>query len=70
MVGWRIGNGDVIMKINVKKVIASLERERVKISASRDRLRDLECDIQGLRDSCDRAVEDIERAVDALSELA
>ena len=57
------------MTINVKKVMAALEREKVKIAASRDKLRDLEGDIQGLRESCERAVEDIERAVDALSEL-
>jgi hypothetical protein len=57
------------MSVNVKTTIKTLERERAKIAASRDRLRDIEGDIQGLRQDCDEAVDDLERAIDALSRL-
>lgn len=57
------------MSVNVKATIAILKKEQGKIAASRDRLRDLEDDIQGLRQDCDEAVEDLERVIDSLSRL-
>lgn len=57
------------MKPSIKTTIKVLKRERLKVAASRDRLRDIEDDIQGLRQDCDEAVDDLERAIDALSRL-
>jgi hypothetical protein len=55
---------------DVKKLKAALrivEREKKKISASRDRLRDCIYDIQGLVDDIDDAVGSLEYGADALS---
>jgi len=55
------------MKIN--QVIKTLEAEKQKIQKNRDKLRDLKYEINDLIESCDRAKESLECAVDALSEF-
>ena len=55
-----------------KQLIARLQAEQKRIAADRDRLRAIFEEFEEynrLAECCDRAVDDIERAVDALSEL-
>jgi hypothetical protein len=51
-------------------IIAEIEKRRDAVGKERDRLDDLIGELEGLRDSCDRAYCDLQNARDALSELA
>ena len=51
-------NSDMMKKIDACKK---------RIAAERDKLRDLIDDAVAVKESCDEAVEDLERATDALS---
>lgn len=57
-----------------KKVMAKwksiLEKRQSEVAMLRDRIRDDVSEMESLADCCERAHEDIERAIDALSELA
>lgn len=53
---------------NMRKIVSQLEAEKKKIAKARDRIRDLLSDVEGMLDSSDRGLEDLESAIDALSE--
>lgn len=47
-----------------------LEAERTKVGKTRDGLRDTLDELEGLKESCDRAYDSLGEAIDALSEMA
>ena len=47
-----------------------LEKNQRTIGKVRDKLREDLSEMEGLAESCDRAFDDVQRAIDALSELA
>lgn len=51
-----------------KRIISILKAEQKKIAANRDRLRNLRDDVEAQLESCDRALENLDAAIDALSE--
>lgn len=56
--------------MNVKRLMATLEKRRVAIGAERDKLRDIISEYLDLAETCERAADDLQNAIDALSELA
>ena len=50
-----------------KKLITLLERHKAKISAERDKLRDIMCDMEAMDEANDRAIDGLSEAIDALS---
>ena len=52
----------------IKQIIAALKKEQDKIAGSRDRLRELASEVEDQLESCDRANDDLGRAIDTLSE--
>ena len=50
-----------------KAIIKRLEKEKAKIAKNRDALRELLSDAADIEESCNEALCDIERAIDALS---
>ena len=50
-----------------KAIIKRLEKEKAKIAKNRDALRELLSDAADIEESCNEALDDIERAIDALS---
>ncbi len=61
---------DGVMIMNVKGLIKTLEKRRTAIGVERDKLRDLISDVEDLAETCDRAYDDLQNAIQALSELA
>lgn len=59
-----------IEKQEISNLVAKLEVRRKAIGVERDKLRDIISEYEELIDSCDRAEEHIECAVEALSEFA
>ena len=57
------------MKITVKNCIKRLEKEKDLLGKRRDSIREYLDELQDLDDTCLAAIEDIDRAVDKLSEL-
>jgi len=57
------------MKITIKNCIKRLDRELDLLAKRRDSIREVLDELQGLDDTCSQAIEDIESAVDTLSEL-
>ena len=55
--------------MNIKSMIKEIEKRRDAIGKERDKLDNLIMELEGLRDSCDRAYDDLYAARDALSEL-
>ncbi len=55
---------------SIKQIIKQLERRRDAIGKERDKLRELLSEWADLADTCDSAYEDIDRAIDALSQYA
>ena len=55
--------------VKTNKVINQLRTRQAAIAKERDKLRDLYNEISMLMDSCDRATEALEDAIEALSEL-
>lgn len=55
--------------MNISKMIADIQISKVKIGKERDKLYDILDELEGLKESCDRAYEDLENAIEALSEL-
>jgi len=51
-------------------MIKQLEKHRDKIGKDRDALRDFLDEVESLKETCDRAYQDLECAIDALSEQA
>jgi predicted nucleic acid-binding Zn-ribbon protein len=58
------------MGMKVQTIKKALEKHRDRIGKERDALRDLESEITDLKETCERAYDDINCAIDALSELA
>lgn len=58
------------MAKKVQTILKVLEKHRERIGKERDSLRDLEGEITDLKETCERAYDDISCAIDALSELA
>lgn len=56
--------------MRISTMIKQIEKRRDAVGKERDRLDDLIGELEGLRDSCDRAWDDLQSARDALSELA
>lgn len=56
--------------MNFKAIIKQLEKHRDKIGKDRDTLAEYLDELVGLKESCDSAYDDIQRAIDSLSELA
>lgn len=56
--------------MRISTMIKQIEKRRDAVGKERDRLDDLIGELEGLRDSCDRAWADLQSARDALSELA
>lgn len=48
----------------------ALEKKRNEVGRARDGLRDLQGEIEDLAETCDRAYDALNEAIDALSELA
>jgi predicted nucleic acid-binding Zn-ribbon protein len=57
------------MKLTIKNCIKRLEREKDILAKRRDSIREFLDELQELDDNCSSAIEDIECAVDKLSEL-
>lgn len=53
-----------------KQLVADIEAIRKRIAQCRDDLREVVDEAESLLDSSDRADDDLQRAIDALSELA
>lgn len=51
-------------------MIKQLEKHRDKIGKDRDALRDFLDEVESLKETCDRAYEDLQCAIEALSEQA
>jgi len=50
-----------------KKIISEIEKHKKQIGADRDGLEELIEDLEGLRDDCSEAWDDLHMAIDALS---
>lgn len=57
------------MKITIKNCIKRLEKEKDLLAKRRDSIREFLNELEDLADNCDAAIEDIECAVDKLSEF-
>lgn len=57
-------------KREIKAWIAKIERHRAEVAKARDRLNESIDEMESLRDCCERAHQDLENAIEALSELA
>lgn len=51
----------------LRKLVKAVEAEKAKIAKSRDRLRELASEIEGINESVEEGLEDIDRGLDALS---
>jgi hypothetical protein len=60
--------GVVVDVVKLRKLLAAVEKEKAKIAASRDRLRDLVSDIEDIVQSADDALDSFNYGVDRLSE--
>lgn len=58
------------MKENVTEIITQIEKHRDAVGAERDRLDSFIDELSALRDTCEKAWDDLQRARDALSEQA
>ena len=56
--------------MRIATMVKQIEKRRDAVGKERDRLDDLIGDLTGLRESCERAWDDLQRARDALSEQA
>lgn len=56
-------------KFDVSETIRAIEAEKAKISAARDKLREILDDVESITGDCAEAVESLEYAADALSRL-
>lgn len=54
--------------MTTKKFISELNKRMIAVGKERDKLRDMEDELTGLRESCERAFFALEEAIDALSE--
>ena len=52
------------------KMIKNIESRRVAVGNERDKLREMIAELETLEWSCDSAMDDLQRAIDALSEHA
>ena len=57
-------------KRTVKSWLKKIEQQRAKVAKTRDGLDDAISEMEGMRDCCDRAYDDLQNARDALSEFA
>ena len=57
------------MTKEVKTLLAKLRRHQKAITKERDQMRDTVADFEDVIEGCDRAEENIQAAIDALSEL-
>ena len=57
------------MKVTIKKTIARLEKEKNMLAKRRDSMREFLSEIEELDENCASAIEDLECAIDKLSEL-
>lgn len=55
--------------MKIKDILASLEKEKIKLAERRDRLRELVADVEELEDTANGALDDVEVAIDKLSNL-
>lgn len=55
--------------MTIKQIQAELVKRQKAIAKERDRLQNLESEVQVLMESCDRACDALTDAIDALSEL-
>ena len=58
---------DAIGKRKLRPVLKQIEKEKGRIAAARDKLRDLLCELESIVDDSDEAVDGIDRVIDALS---
>lgn len=58
-----------MIRMTKKQVIAALKAEQKKIARIRDTLGELVCEVEDTFDDCDGAVDEIGRAIEALSKL-
>jgi hypothetical protein len=56
-------------KPTLKSVIRDFEKHRAVVAKERDRLRDLQLEVEQLNEDCDEALGALEDAIDALSRL-
>ena len=56
--------------MTLKSIMKQLEKHRDRISKERDSLRDVVLEYESLAEVCDTAIEDLNRAIDSLSEQA
>ena len=55
--------------MKLKTIIKKIELHKTRIAKERDQLRDLIMELEGLEESCASAHDDLEYAVDKLSEM-
>jgi hypothetical protein len=55
--------------MRIETIKKQIEKMKTKIAADRDKLRELQDEAEGIADSCDYALSNLESAVDALSEM-
>lgn len=56
-------------KREIKSWTVKIERQKKRIADERDKLRDMVSELEGVLESCDRAIDHMTDAADALSEL-
>ena len=59
----------MMKKLTMRMTLKKLEQHRKAIAAERDKLRDLQSDIEQLADDADEALDSLSYAIDALSRL-
>jgi hypothetical protein len=55
--------------MTAKAIVKKLQKRLTAIGKERDRLRDLEDEVLTLKESCEEGYDNLERAIDALSQL-
>lgn len=58
-----------VKKKTVASLLVQVKASKARISKERDKLRDLIDELESIAEDCDAAIDDLERAADAMSEL-
>jgi hypothetical protein len=68
---WRLLTTEVKMlsKRQIKSLANRIEKAKMNIAKQRDILRDLLIEVDEIREHCDEAYDDLDRAIDGLSRL-
>lgn len=64
-----ICRGEMLNKRQIKSLANRIEKAKMNIAKQRDILRDLLIEVDEIREHCDEAYDDLDRAIDGLSRL-